>query len=130
MNYYKFFEFLEQKENRQIPFKIKLKNNPNYQITQDEANGNLNLDNTPITSLPSGLSFKGNLDLYSTPITSLPSDLNVKGYLNLDNTPITSLPSDLKVGGDLYLYDTPLSKSHTEQEIKQIAPGVKGNIYM
>ncbi len=73
---------------------------------------------------------KGYLDLYNTPITSLPSGLSVGGYLNLGNTKITSLPPDLSVGGYLYLVDTPLSKSHTKEQIKQMAPGVKGNIYM
>jgi hypothetical protein len=148
MNYYKFFEFLEQKENRQIPVKAKLLKDPNYQITQDDANGNLDLFNTKIKSLPLGLIIKGNLNLGFTPITSLPlglivkgnfflsntkikflpSDLSVEGYFSLVNTKITSLPPDLKVGGNLYLGGTPLSKSHTEQEIRQMAPGIKGDI--
>ena len=83
MNYYKFFEFLEQKENRQIPFKIKLENNPNYQITQKDANGDIDLSNTKIKSLPAGLGliFKGNLNLYNLPITSLPDGLIVIGNL-------------------------------------------------
>ncbi len=53
-----------------------------------------------------------------------------KGDLNLYDTPITSLPSGLSVGGNLILYGTPLSKSHTKEQIKQMAPGVKGTIYM
>ena len=53
-----------------------------------------------------------------------------KGHLDLNNTPITSLPPNLKVGGYLDLRNTPLSKSHTKEQIKQMAPGVKGNIYL
>jgi len=93
--------------------------------------GDLNLGDTSITSLPSGLSVGGNLDLsYCKKLISLPSGLSVGGYLNLGDTPITSLPSDLSVGGDLISYDTPLSKSHTKEQIRQMAPGIKGNIYM
>ena len=46
---------------------------------------------------------KGDLDLSDTPITSLPNGLNVGGNLNLSYTPITSVPKDLKLGGSLYL---------------------------
>ena len=53
-----------------------------------------------------------------------------KGDLELSGTPIASLPSGLSVGGNLTLFDTPLSKSHTEEQIKQMAPGVKGDIYI
>ena len=120
------------------------------QYIKDGGKGDLDLDNTPITSLPSNLTVGGYLDLNNTPITSLPSNLTVGGYLYLYNSKITSLPSDLKVGGDLYLgnskitslpsdltvggnlylYNTPLSKSHTKKQIKQMAPGVKGNILL
>ena len=100
------------------------------QYMKDGGKGNLNLRNTPITSLPSGLTVDGYLNLYNTKITSLPSDLSIGGDLNLGNTPITSLPSDLSIGGDLNLFNTPLSKSHTKEQIRQMAPGVKGDIYM
>ena len=120
------------------------------QYIKDGGKGHLDLDNTPITSLPSNLTVGGDLYLYNSKITSLPSDLKVGGSLYLSNTPIISLPSDLKVGGylylynskitslpsdltvggGLYLYNTPLSKSHTKKQIKQMAPGVKGNIYL
>jgi len=92
--------------------------------------GYLDLENTKITSLPSGLKVGGGLNLYNTKITSLPSDLSVGGSLNLNSTPITSLPPGLKVGGYLYLSNTPLSKSHTKEQIKQMAPDVEGYIYM
>ena len=142
-----------------VPRRSKEERGKNYQIAlqkkiqqymKDGGKGNLNLSNTPITSLPSGLSVEGNLTLNHTKITSLPSDLKVGGFLNLYNTPIKSLPSGLKVGESLYLdsseitslpfdlkvegkvslYHTPLSKSHTKEQIKQMAPGVEGYIYI
>jgi hypothetical protein len=41
--------------------------------------GNLNLEGTPIKSLPEGLEVGGNLNLYGTPIKSLPEGLEVGG---------------------------------------------------
>jgi hypothetical protein len=92
--------------------------------------GYLNLANSKITSLPSDLSVGGNLYLGNTPITSLPSGLSVGGYLDLSGTPITSLPPDLKVKGDIFIYNTPFSESHTEEQTRQMAPGIKGNIHI
>ena len=71
---------------------------------------------------------KGDLDLRHTPITSLPQGLTVGGSLYLSNTPITSLPQNLTVVGDLYLRDTPISKKYSKEQIKQMVPGVKGEI--
>ena len=116
----------------------------------DGGKGDLDLSDTPITSLPNGLNVGGNLDLSNTKITSLPNDLQVGGYLylqdtkitslpnglsvgghlNLSDTKITSLPNDLQVGGNLYLSDTPISKKYTEEQIKQMCPGVKGDIHI
>jgi hypothetical protein len=79
-NIYNFFKFLEDKEGRPIPFKIKL-------------------IYTPETLTPDELNVRGNLNLRNTPITSLPDGLQVRGYLHLANTKITSLPKGLKVGG-------------------------------
>ena len=87
--------------------------------------GSLNLRNTSITSLPSGLKIKGDLNLNNTPLTSLPSGLEVSGALYLGSTPITSLPSDLKVKDELYLKNTPLAEKYTEEDIRQMCPGVK-----
>jgi hypothetical protein len=93
--------------------------------------GNLDLRGCEnFTSLPSGLSVRGYLNLSYTKITSLPSGLSVEDYLNLSNTPITSLPSDLTVGGNFHLFNTPLSKSHTKEQIKQMAPGIKGYVFI
>jgi len=73
---------------------------------------------------------QGNLDLDNTPIQSLPNNLKVGGYLDLTNTPIQSLPNNLKVEGYLILTNTPLSKKYTEKEIKAMTPGVKGEIHL
>jgi len=122
-----------------VPRRSKEERGKNYQIAlqkkvqqymKDGGKGDLDLNSTPITSLPSGLSVGGDLDLNSTPITSLPSGLSVGGSLYLYGTPIASLPSGLSVGGNLSLYRTPLSKSHTEEQIRQMVPGINGHIYM
>jgi len=99
------------------------------QYIEDGFKGDLYLSNTKITSLPDNLlKIGGDLSLGNVPITSLPNNLKVEGDLSLINTRITSLPNDLQVGGDLELGSTPLSKKYTEEEIKQMVPGVKGTI--
>ena len=100
------------------------------QYIKDGGKGNLNLSNTPIQSLPDGLEVGGYLDLDYTSIQSLPPNLKVGGDLYLRGTPIQSLPPGLKVGGDLYLEGTPISKKYTEEEIRKMVPGVKGDIYL
>ena len=104
----------------------------NYPITSLPDNfkvgGDLDLGGTKITSLPDNLQVGGDLDLISSRITSLPNNLQVGGDLGLQNTSITSLPNNLKVGGGLNLSNTPFSKKYTEEEIRQMAPGVKGTI--
>jgi hypothetical protein len=85
-----------------------------YQVGSPESwpkdiKGDLNLSDTPITSLPDNLSVKGDLDLRDTKITSLPDNLSVGGDLDLRGTPITSLPDNLSVGGDLDLRGTPIT---------------------
>jgi hypothetical protein len=79
------------------------------QYIKDGGKGDLNLGNTPITSLPDNLSVGGDLDLEYTKITSLPDNLQVGGNLDLYNTPITSIPDNLKVGGYLYLEYTKIT---------------------
>ncbi len=78
------------------------------QLPEDQrvVEGNLDLRNTRITTLPSGLHVGGWLDLRGTSITSLPSGLHVMGALFLRGTPITTLPEGLQVDGWLDLADT------------------------
>lgn len=137
-------------EERQKNFLIAIQRKIKKYIA-DGGKGDLDLYNTPITSLPNDLQVGGDLDLYKTPITSLPNGLQVGGSLyllgstkitslpnglkvggdlGLSGTPITSLPNDLQVGGNLDLRNTPISEKYTKEQIKQMCPGVKGNIYM
>ena len=115
----------ERSKNYQIALQKKIQ-----QYMKDGGKGDLDLSDTPITSLPNGLKVGGDLNLRNTKITSLPNGLKVGGYLYLRNTPITSLPNDLEVGGSLYLKYTHISKKYTEEQIKQMCPGVKGDIFI
>ena len=121
------------------------------QYIKNGSKGDLDLSNTPITSLPPNLTYvQYNLYLYGTPITSLlgnlkvggnlygsgtqitslPNNLKVGGNLTLAYTPITSLPDNLNIGGNLDLYDTPISKKYTAAQLKQLLPGVTGQIFI
>ena len=127
-----------------VPRRSKEERAKNYKITtqkkiqqyiKDGSKGDLNLNNSPIDSLPSNLTGVGGyLNLENSQITSLPDNLKVGGYLDLDKTKITSLPDNLKVRGDLYLNNTPLSKKYSEEEIKKMIEDkggeVKGGIYI
>ena len=92
------------------------------------SQGNLDLNGTPIPQLPADLKVGGSLYLNNTSITQLPAGLKVEGDLNLVRTPITQLPADLEVGGDLFLSRTPIAKKYTTDQLKQMLPGVKGDI--
>ena len=133
----------ERQKNHLIAIQKKIQ-----QYIKDGSKGDLDLHDTPITSLPNNLQVGGNLNLYSSKITSLPSNLKVGGGLNVSYTPITSLPDNLQVGGSLDLtnskitslpnnlqvggfldlYNTPISKKYTKKEIRKMVPGVKGKI--
>ena len=75
----------------------------------DANGGSLDLSDTPITSLPDGLTVGGALYLREMPITSLPDGLTVGGSLVLSGAPIKSLPDGLTVGGALYLCGTQIT---------------------
>jgi hypothetical protein len=91
----------EREKNYGITIQNKIK-----QYMKDGGKGDLELSNTPITSLPAGLSVGGYLDLYASKITSLPDGLSVDSTLDLTKTKITSLPNNLSVGGNLNLGNT------------------------
>jgi hypothetical protein len=151
------FNFLEENERHQTPFLWKWANN--IPLTEKDLNieGNLDLTNTDIKSLPDGLKVAGNLNLTETDmeslperlevagnlyldhsfIKSLPKDLKVGGYLSIEATYIASLPRGLQVGGDLYLNDSKLlnnidyNDSNELRDIvkKMVEPGfIKGNV--
>jgi hypothetical protein len=151
------FNFLEENERHQTPFLWKWVNN--IPLTEKDLNieGNLDLTDTDIKSLPDGLKVAGNLNLTETDmeslperlevagnlyldhsfIKSLPKDLKVGGYLSIEATYIKSLPRGLQVGGDLYLNDSKLlnnidyNDSNELRDIvkKMVEPGfIKGNV--
>ena len=95
-----------------------------------EVKTSIDLSDTKITSLPDGLKVEGHLDLDRAKITSLPDGLTVKGSLFLRGTRVGTLPGNLKVGGNLFLYHTPIAKKYSEEQIRQMVPGVEGPIYM
>ena len=141
------FEFLEEKDKHNVPFKWKLINNE--PLTKEDLNikGDLDLYKTYINSLPEGLNVGNNLDLEFSYIESLPKDLKVNGNLKLygckhiqslpeglyvgrdlelQNSKIESLPEGLKVFMRLYIKHTPLEK-YTDKEIREM---VKPNGYV
>jgi hypothetical protein len=115
----------ERQKNYQIALQKKIQ-----QYIKDGGKGDLDLENTPIQSLPDGLKVGGSLYLRGTPIQSLPDGLEVGGILDLSKTPIQSLPPGLKVGGSLYLRNAPISKKYTKEEIRKMVPGVRRNIIL
>jgi len=100
------FYFLEENERHQTPFLWKWVNN--IPLTEKDLNieGELDLTNTDIKSLPDGLKVAGDLNLTETDMRLLPERLEVAGNLYLDHSFIKSLPKDLKVGGDLSIEAT------------------------
>ena len=100
MNLEKVFEFIKEKRGYDYPVIYKLVNG--IELTEDELN------------------IEGNLDLHNTNITSLPDNLHVGGTLHLSYTKITSLPDNLKVGENLDLRETTISKMYTEEEIRKM----------
>ncbi len=129
--YAKFFQYLEDIGEQKFPLKIKFLNPDQFTITPEDLDvkGSLDLSKSKITSLPDNLKVEGYLDLYGTStITSLPDNLQVGNNLYLTGTKITSLPKDLQVKGSIFLFNTPLFFK-TEAEIRQMAPGIKGEIF-
>ena len=145
------FEFLEEKEEHKVPFIFKVK--CEIPLTEEDLNieGDLNLFDSKITSLPEGLEVGGYLDLSYSKITLLPEGLKIGGYLNLFYTKITSLPKGLEVGGslhlahckeltslpkglkvgdNLYIYNTPLTK-YSDNELREMVKlgFIKGEIH-
>ena len=68
-----FFKYLEDKEGKKIPLSVKLLNPEQFKITSEdlEVGGNLDLDNTSITSLPKDLKVGGDLTLFNSKIQNL-----------------------------------------------------------
>jgi hypothetical protein len=130
----KIFDFLEKEENRKKPFAYKVKNNE--PLTEKDLNieGNLDLSNFKITSLPEGLKVGRVLDLTDSDIKTLPEGLEVGHSLWLAGCwGLTSLPKDLKVGGSLYIYRTKFTEISDDELLNMIKPNgyigeILGNI--
>jgi len=88
--------------------------------------GNLNLGSSKIESL-GNLTKAKELTLSWTPIKSL-GNLKEVNRLHLYGSMIESLPPDLKVKKYINIGRTPLSEKYTEEEIRQMVPGIKGKI--
>jgi len=91
----------------------------------------LDLSNTIIKDIPAGMEVGGNLYIDNTDIKELPwglSTLFVQGNLSASNSKVTTVSKKIKVGGDLNLTNTPFSKKYSKEEIRQMLPGVKGDI--
>ena len=101
----KIFDFIKKNDNRNVPFIWKLLNNE--PLTEKDLNieGDLDLTDTNIKSLPNGLKITGNLILTECEsLRSLPKGLKVGGSLDLSySLHLDSLPNGLVVGGDLIL---------------------------
>ncbi len=93
-------------------------------------NGNLDLRDIPITSLPKlkdGINVDGYLDLRRTLITELPDNLTVKNALIINQTPIEELPNNLKVG-TLILSEKQLEKINLPKDM--VCGGYGGESYL
>ena len=75
------------------------------------VDGSLDLDETPITSLPDNLYVGGYLWLRGCKnLKTLPNNLNLNNHLDLRSTNIKSLPKSLKItNGLIWIVDTPLN---------------------
>jgi len=122
------FEFLEEKEQRNPPFLWKHINN--IPLTKEEliVKGDLNLEDSEITSLPEGLTIEGDFFFYHSPV-ELPKGLKVGGHLSLIGPNVTSLPKGLEVLGWLFITDTGLGIYSDDELREMIKPGfIKGEI--
>lgn len=123
------FDFLEEKENINKPFKWKLLNNEPFAEDDLDVKYDLNLEGANITSLPENLKVGGYLELYKTKFKPLPEGLEVVGDLSLMSTLITLLPKGLKVHKDLQIWNTELTKYSDDELRDMIKPGfIKGKI--
>jgi len=112
---YKFFQFLNDKEGKQIPLRAKYRYNPEG-ITGDDlkVEGDLWLGNTKIKTLPAGLQIQGSLQLRGSSIETIPEDIQVGKDWVLTETPsLKALPANLHVKGSLELNKSKLRQLPT-----------------
>jgi len=85
---------------------------------------------SPLERIPDNLTVNGYLFIRESSLKELPKGLHVKDLLNIWETGIETLPADLKVDGDFLAADTPLAEKYTEEQIRQMCPGIRGSIYL
>jgi hypothetical protein len=128
MNLEKVFNLIKEKRGYNVPVRYKLLNG--MELTKEDLNvkGNLNLNNTKITSLPDNLHVGGYLDLQGLEIVELPDNLHVGGFLILNNTKITSLPDNLYVKRGIYLSNTPIAEKYSKEEVEKMIEAKGGSV--
>ena len=107
------FEFLEEKEGKKhkdrdnFIWKLKF----NEPLTKDDlvVNGDLDLTDSTLKSLPDNLEVKGGMLTRFSRIEELPKGLKVGGTLDLSYSRIKNIPDDIKIGNSLYLHNTKIT---------------------
>jgi hypothetical protein len=132
-----FFKFLEDKEGKPAPLRLKLLDPQTWgKPTKEDLNvkGDLDLSETNIKELPQGLKVDKNLWLDGcTSLEKLPQGLKVGWLLDLtDCTSLEKLPQGLEVGMGLNLTNTPIAQKYSKEEIRKMiergGKSVKGQI--
>jgi hypothetical protein len=140
-NIYNLFKFIENKEPEyRYPLKLKLFSFPDDVTKEDlHVKGDFetsrfynddddDADYEGLFSLPDGMTIDGHLSI-GKDLKSLPNNLTVRKSLTIfDGNKISSLPKDLKVEGNLTLWENSLLNKYSEEEIRKMAPGIKGEI--
>jgi len=89
----------------------------------------LTLKYTEIVKLPDNLAIEGDLNLFmNSSFKDLPKKLKVGGDLLIKGTKISKLPADLIVFGDVYILGKSYFDGKSEQEIKDMAQVIQGDV--
>lgn len=98
-----------------------------------EVGGDLRLSYTNIKSLPNGLKVGGMCSCLFSELEHVGENVEIGEYLNLSNcSRLKSIPKSLVVHGDINLSNTaiPWLRVTDLEKIRELLPGVKGNIYL
>lgn len=99
----KFFDFLNVKEGKPIPLKLKYFRKGDYEFTEEELNWESDYYADDVNFLPDNMYVNGDLYLYSPKVEELPLNLTVTRSLFVSGTKISTVPSDIQIGNDLNL---------------------------
>ena len=108
MNYLtikQFFDFLKQKEGKEIPFDLKCSQKGDYEFNIDDLIWENIFYSETVGFLPGSMLVEGDMYLFSDKVTELPSNLTVRGSLHVMHTAIRTIPADITVGVDMELSD-------------------------